>query len=104
MNFVEATKTCFIKYADFSGRASRSEYWHFSLFILLLSICPMIIDPIIAGVPFWKYDDWTGPASLIVTILTILPTLGVSVRRLHDVDKSGWWILIAFTFIGVILS
>ena len=103
MNFVEATKTCFIKYADFSGRASRSEYWYFSLFMLLLSICSMIIDSIIAGVPFWEYDDWTGPASLIVTILTILPALGVSVRRLHDIDKSGWWILIAFTFIGFIL-
>ena len=103
MNFVEATKTCFIKYSDFSGRASRSEYWYFSLFMLLLSICSMIIDPIIAGVPFWEYDDLTGLASLIVTILTILPALGVSVRRLHDIDKSGWWILIAFTFIGFIL-
>ena len=103
MNFVEATKTCFIKYADFSGRASRSEYWYFSLFMLLLSICSMIIDSRIAGVPFWEYDDWTGPASLIVTILTILPALGVSVRRLHDIDKSGWWILIAFTIIGFIL-
>ena len=103
MNFAEAIKTCFVKYADFSGRASRSEYWYFALFMLLLSICSMIIDPIIAGVPFWEYDDWTGPASLIVTILTILPTLGVSVRRLHDIDKSGWWILIAFTFIGFIL-
>ena len=103
MNFAEAIKTCFVKYADFSGRASRSEYWYFSLFILLLSICSEIIDPIIAGVPFLEYDDYWGPATLIVSILTILPALGVSVRRLHDVDKSGWWILIAFTFIGFIL-
>ena len=103
MNFVEAIKTCFVKYADFSGRASRSEYWYFSLFILLLSICSEIIDPIIAGVPFLEYDDYWGPATLIVTTLTILPALGVSVRRLHDIDKSGWWILIAFTFIGFIL-
>ena len=103
MNFAEAIKTCFVKYADFSGRASRSEYWYFSLFILLLSICSEIIDPIIAGVPFLEYDDYWGPATLIVSTLTILPALGVSVRRLHDVDKSGWWILIAFTFIGFIL-
>ena len=103
MNFAEAIKTCFVKYADFSGRASRSEYWYFALFMLLLSICSEIIDPIIAGVPFLEYDDYWGPATLIVSTLTILPALGVSVRRLHDVDKSGWWILIVFTFIGFIL-
>ena len=50
-----------------------------------------------------EYDDYWGPATLIVSTLTILPTLRVSVRRLHDVDKSGWWILIVFTFIGFIL-
>jgi uncharacterized membrane protein YhaH (DUF805 family) len=89
MTFVEAVKTCFAKYADFSGKAGRSEFWWWALFNLIASICLGIID------------EWL---SLAFTVATLLPYIAVSTRRLHDVDKSGWMQLIGFIpIIGWIL-
>jgi uncharacterized membrane protein YhaH (DUF805 family) len=89
MTFVEAVKTCFAKYADFSGKAGRSEFWWWALFNLIGSICLGIIDERL---------------SLAFTVATLLPYVAVSTRRLHDVDKSGWMQLIGFIpIIGWIL-
>lgn len=83
-SFAEAIKVCFQKYATFRGRASRSEYWWFQLFIILLSILGSVLE-------FGMGRD--GQAlSAIFGIATFLPNLSVSVRRLHDTDRSGWWI------------
>jgi uncharacterized membrane protein YhaH (DUF805 family) len=78
MTFGESIKTCFTKYADFTGRASRSEYWWWFLF-----------------------DKLTAVFSLAV----LLPGIAVGVRRLHDIDKSGWFLLLYFIPIigGIIL-
>ncbi len=76
MTFVESVKICFRKYAEFRGRASRSEYWWFSLFLLLLYVVAAVL----------------GNRILIAASLgTILPAISVFVRRLHDVGRSGWW-------------
>lgn len=102
MNFIESIKTCFVKYTTFSGRAVRSEYWNFALFLIILSFVCGYIDSLIAGVSYWEYMDWWGPASVIYTITTTIPAIAVGVRRLHDINKSGWWLLLSFTIIGLI--
>ena len=99
MNFQTSVKTCFTKYATFSGRASRSEFWFFCLFCFLGGIVGMIIDTMMLGYP----AEETGPINLIFNVVVFLPGLAVGARRLHDIDRSGWWQLIYFTVIGIIL-
>lgn len=84
MDFVTAIKTCFGKFATFQGRAVRSEYWFFILFIMLASTVLTILD-VITGI---------GVLSLIFSLVTLIPVIAVSVRRLHDTDRSGWWYLL----------
>lgn len=83
--------TCMKKYAVFSGRARRTEYWMFVLFNLLFSIIAAVIDNV-AGTT--KKDDVTGLFYSLFGLVTLMPSLAVTVRRLHDVGKSGWWMLI----------
>ena len=103
MNFFDAVKTCFVKYTNFSGRASRSEFWLFVLFTFVVSLMLGFLDPLIAGVPFMDYDEVFAPLSTIFTIAIIIPSIAVNVRRLHDVNRSGWWLLIELTVIGILL-
>ncbi len=100
MNFFEAVKTCLTKYATFRGRAARSEFWYWSLFSCLLSLAAMAIDQAMSGA------DGAGGSQLasnLVMLATLLPGMAVSVRRLHDVNRSGWWFLASFTGIGLLL-
>ena len=99
MDFQTSIKTCFNKYAIFSGRASRSEFWFFVLFGLLGGIIAAIIDTMILGYS----AEVNGPINLIFSVALILPSISVAARRLHDLDKSGWWQLLWFTIIGGIL-
>ncbi|WP_329275522.1 DUF805 domain-containing protein [Streptomyces sp. NBC_01451] len=71
------------KYAVFSGRARRKEYWMFTLFAVIISIVLSIIDGVI-GVQI---------LSIVFSLAILLPSLGVAVRRLHDTGRSGWWLL-----------
>ena len=87
MNFITAIKLCFIKYAQFSGRASRSEFWFFVLFGILGSWIAIIIDTMILNYS-WEKD---GPVYLIFQIIILIPSIAVGARRLHDLNKSGWW-------------
>jgi len=84
-------KVVFENYANFKGRARRSEYWYFILGNFIATIIAIIIDNIIgitfAGTPY-------GYLYFIYMLAVLLPNLAVSVRRLHDVNKSGWFILI----------
>lgn len=98
MNFITAIKLCFIKYAQFSGRASRSEFWFFVLFGILGSWIAIIIDTMILNYS-WEKD---GPVYLIFQIIILIPSIAVGARRLHDLNKSGWWQLLVFTIIGLI--
>ncbi|VVC75749.1 Inner membrane protein YhaI [Aquicella siphonis] len=81
MNFVDSIQTCLVKkYMDFSGRASRSEFWWFYLFCIILLVLSCFIGKIVY---------------YILALALFLPSLGVSVRRLHDTNMSGWWILLS---------
>ena len=93
MGFVDAIKSGFGKYVTFSGRAARSEYWYWTLFTIILSIVTGIIDAVLG----------LNIISPIASLAMFLPSLAVAARRLHDLDRTGWWLLIAFTGIGVIL-
>ncbi len=80
------------KYAVFSGRARRKEYWYFALFSLLIAIVLAIIEGIVGNL-----DAETGVGLLgdIYLLAILIPSIAVAVRRLHDTDRSGWWLLIA---------
>ena len=79
MNFQEAVKTCFAKYVDFSGRASRSEYWWFVLAYVIVAVVAGLIHEVVYG---------------LVILAFLLPLLAAGARRLHDIGKSGWWLLL----------
>lgn len=92
MNFQEAVRTCFSKYATFSGRAARSEFWWFTLFAVATNMVLSIIDAIIFG-PLVGGQDISVLGALF-SLAIIIPSIAVGVRRLHDLGKSGWWYLI----------
>ncbi len=81
MTFTESIKTCFTKYATFDGRASRSEFWWWSLFTFLASAAAGLIS---------------GTLSQLFSLAVLLPSLAVSARRLHDTDRSAWFLLLWF--------
>lgn len=97
MNLTQAIKSVFKKYAAFSGRASRSEFWYWQLFCLVFSIVSSVLDALVFHA---SSPGSFQPISTIFMLIIFLPSLAVSVRRLHDVDRSGWWLLISLTFIG----
>ena len=101
MSFVDSIKNVLINnYAGFSGRASRSEYWWFSLFSFLAGFTTGLIDAVLFG---WEMTDPTY-LSWLLQLAFILPGLAVSVRRLHDLGKSGWNLLFVFIpLVGFIL-
>jgi uncharacterized membrane protein YhaH (DUF805 family) len=82
-----------LRYFDFSGRSTRAQYWLFELFVLVLSIGALYADYRMTGVLDPKHP---GPIFAFVAIFHLIPGLTVTVRRLHDIGKSGWWYLIGF--------
>jgi len=89
------------KYAVFNGRARRKEYWYFNLFNILISIVLAVIDGV-AGT--FSAEAGMGLLSGIYALAVLIPIMAVSVRRFHDTDRSGWWLLIALIpLIGVIV-
>jgi uncharacterized membrane protein YhaH (DUF805 family) len=81
MTFFEAIERCLKKYAEFNGRARRAEFWWWVLFIFILS---------------WGGQIINQSFGTLVSLVTLLPSLAVGARRLHDTGRSGWWQLIGF--------
>ena len=94
MNFGQAIAVCMRKYATFSGRASRSEFWWFGLFLALMSWGSILVGVIFP--PAWILYP-------IVNLGLALPALAAGCRRLHDTGRSGWWQLLHLTGFGTIL-
>lgn len=83
------------RYVDFNGRSQRKEYWMFQLFNLLA----MVVLGIVSILVFGGGTEDGGPADIlggVYGLAVFLPSLGVTVRRLHDIGKSGWWVLLGF--------
>lgn len=93
MNFQTAVATCLRNYVTFSGRASRPEYWYFFLFSILVSLGLSIVDTAMFG-PVEGMGGSNGPLASLFSLAIFLPSLAVGVRRLHDSDRSGWWLLL----------
>lgn len=94
MSFADAVRSVFSKYATFSGRARRSEFWWFALFSGIVQTVMSLLDAAIGN----------RILGLLVALALLLPSLAVTVRRLHDTGRSGWWIFIALIpLVGVIV-
>ena len=104
MLFPDAVKTCVKeKYATFSGRASRSEYWYYVLFYVILYTITMVIDSALFPAPIGA-ESAMHPISTILSLILMLPSLAVTARRLHDINRSGWFQLLVFIpIIGFII-
>lgn len=88
-HYYTAILNCFKKFADFKGRSARSEFWYFQLFCLLLSIFLHFISQNLAS---------------LAMLIVMLPNLAVSVRRMHDIGRSGWWVcIVAVPIVGLFL-
>jgi uncharacterized membrane protein YhaH (DUF805 family) len=97
MNFGQAIKSGFSNYVTFSGRAFRSEYWFWALFVAIGVTVMAILDIAIFG-----YQLGASPFKTLFELVTFLPSLAVAARRLHDTDRTAWWLLLLLTVIGVI--
>ncbi|KAA2314633.1 DUF805 domain-containing protein [Pseudooceanicola sediminis] len=98
MSFSQAISTCFRKYAVFSGRATRSEYWYFVLFLILGGIACDILDGIVFGGSIQTTENSVslrseGPLNGLFSLLTLLPSLAAGWRRMHDTGRSGLYLL-----------
>jgi uncharacterized membrane protein YhaH (DUF805 family) len=80
------------KYAVFNGRARRKEYWYFGLFHIIISIALAVIDGITGS---FSAEIGMGLLGGLYTLVVLIPSIAVSVRRLHDTNHNGWWLLIA---------
>jgi uncharacterized membrane protein YhaH (DUF805 family) len=94
MTFGESVRTCFSKYVDFNGVASRSEFWWFILFLVIVGVVLNIVDQTMG----------TPVLGAIFSLATILPQLAVGARRLHDTGRSGWWwLIVLIPLVGIIV-
>jgi uncharacterized membrane protein YhaH (DUF805 family) len=99
MTFSEAINSCFENYATFSGRAPRSAYWWFAVFIASADLIAAVADSVVFG-PGTRIPLF----GLIAAVALFLPALAVGVRRLHDLDRSAWGLLIALVpIIGAVV-
>ena len=116
MNFFEAVKSGFKKVVDFSGRSSRSEFNYWILFLFLIQLISIIIDPPDPFIPSNEesqisdtnstenvvYDPLNSRLFSFLYYAMLLPTTSLAVRRFHDINKSGWYVLLPFTIIGIL--
>jgi uncharacterized membrane protein YhaH (DUF805 family) len=97
MTFADAVRSGFSHYATAGGRARRSEYWYWTLFSTLISLLAAIPDYLLFP------GNSLQPITTLAGLALLLPSWTVAIRRLHDVNRSGYWLLIIFTVIGILL-
>jgi len=97
MDFGDAIKSGFRNYVTFRGRAQRAEFWYWTLFAVLATLAGQIADT-----PLFERSH-SGLFAPLISLGLFLPGWAVGIRRLHDIDRTGWWMLIAFTIVGLIL-
>ena len=98
MNIKESFISVFINWRNFSGRACRSEFWYFCLSLFLISISLTILE---SSLGLYNEAYGSGPLSAFFSIVTLIPSISVTSRRLQDRGISGWWQLSHITFIGI---
>lgn len=115
MNMIEAVKSVYSNYVNFSGRARRAEFWWFYLFYMIVNIILSIVDSTLFGTVTESGSLSTGDYNYsaetdtpifsgLFALASLLPTIAVGVRRLHDIGRKGWWLLIAFIpIVGIIV-
>lgn len=106
MSMSQAVSTVLIKkYTTFNGRAGLSEYWWFILFLVLGNLVFSGLDSFLGTTAGFMYQGnievKTSLFNGIFSLLTVIPSIAVATRRLHDVNKSGWWQLLMLTIIGI---
>jgi uncharacterized membrane protein YhaH (DUF805 family) len=79
------------RYVEFGGRSSRSEFWFFVLFYIIIAVVASILDAVV-----FNSQGGIGILYGIVLLVHLIPSISVSVRRLHDIDRTGWWVLVFF--------
>ena len=100
--FGQAVKSCFNQYCGFKGRASRAEFWWFALFTAIVGFVLGFVDGLLFTSTENAFFALLGFSGLF-RLGVFLPALAVTARRLHDTDKSGWWMLLYLTIIGGIV-
>ncbi|NWG24234.1 MAG: DUF805 domain-containing protein [Pseudorhodoplanes sp.] len=95
MNFQDAVKSGFKNYINFTGRAARSEFWYWVLFSVIGGILFASADAVV----FPENDQ--SPLASIFHLALLLPSLAIGARRLHDIDRTGWWQLLELTIVGI---
>lgn len=110
MNFAEAVSSVMRQYFTFSGRARRSEFWWFELFLIVTPWVITFVTSLLFGDFFLVQVAEIGGEPMMLDVpnvlfgvVTLVPSFAVAVRRLHDIDRTGWWLLIGFTGIGLLL-
>jgi uncharacterized membrane protein YhaH (DUF805 family) len=103
MNFGQAIASGFKNYIGFEGRACRSEYWFWTLFFALASVATVILDSVLFSNSVFDPDGDLGLFNILLNLALFLPSLALVIRRLHDINSSGWWILPFFIpIIGIV--
>lgn len=98
MDFCGAVQTCFTKYADFQGRAIRSEYWYFVLFQIIIQYSLLLLVVVCDSLAVFEVAD---TFLLVFQVFILVPNLSAASRRLHDIGASGWSQLWVFSIIGI---
>jgi uncharacterized membrane protein YhaH (DUF805 family) len=123
MTLVAAVRSCFRNYFRFSGRASRSEFWKFMLFFLLLNLAALILNSLLFGpelirravttvaldgsqsTEVYAIREYnTGWIGTLIVLACLVPLLSAGWRRLHDTDAAGWWLLVPFVFFFAVVA
>jgi len=106
MNLKQAVSSVFSKYATFEGRAPRSEYWWWVLFTIMLSWASGLADGILFheyALMHYEQTQVFTPISSLVGLALFIPSIAVGVRRFHDMDRTGWWLLLVMSGIGALI-